>query len=860
MNSVGILFASARIALELPFGSLPSFLRVAAFLALLAGFVALIVWLYRVELREVSSRVARTLLGLRIATLTAVFVVAVGGPVIVRELREPVPGRVLVAVDLSDSMRVADPDRPTAEKLRLVRTLRLHDGIVPDEVLDGWIEQVERTGAPEFPPPGTESGVARRAVFNGLIERADTLTRVQAADRILGPDGVDMMRRLTAAHAVEVIGFGQSAIDLPADPDALAAALATPHSPTTAFTDLKLPLARAADPRGREPVVGVVVLTDGRHNWGEPPTALASGLGTRGTPIYPVNLAPRDPPADVAVVAATPAMSTAGRGSTVPVEVRVRVTRRPAGRVELELKFPDGRPPLATTLRHDGKDRTYEYTFRPKLDIPGQHTLTVVAKGEQPDAIPENDRRAVRVNVVDYKPRVLLIDGEARWEFRYLQSALTRSKDPELDVKAVLFRQPRLGFAAEKGDDPLPALKLPADPDALAAFDCVILGDATAEQLPIADRERLERYVADAGGSLIVAAGKRFIPVGLGEIATDADPLRKLLPIRTARGFAPEAGFLPSLTPDGNRAWFLRLGDTPAASRAVWDGFPPNGWAAVGEAKDGAEVLAWVNDPKARPPEAKGFPERTTALFARQNYGLGRVLYVGLDDTWRWRFKTGDEHHHRFWKQAVQWAIADRLLPTANAAGTLRFGTREPTYRGNTDPEFVLRAAESIPPLSPNAAKAVRIVRLADVKGQPEAAAGLVPLASPGDRPRELTARLGSLAPGRYAVEPEVPEWEEYLRGPAGKLRSAFEVFPPDAEETTDLSANLPLLEQLATVSGGRVYDVTNVGDLARELVARAAVREYESSSPLRRSWWTLAVVALLLTVEWVIRKLSGLA
>src|SRR5262249_39827130 len=133
---------------------------------------------------------------------------------------------------------------------------------------------------------------------------------------------------------------------------------------------------------------------------------------------------------------------------------------------------------------------------------------------------------------------------------------------------------------------------------------------------------------------------------------------------------------------------------------------------------------------------------------------------------------------HRFWKQAVQWAVADRLLPTANPAGTVRFGTREPTYRGGADPEFVLRAAESIPRLSPNAAKAVRVVRLSDGKGQPEAPAGLVPLASSADRPHELTARLSGLPPGHYAAEPEVPEWAEYLRGPAGKLRSAFEVLP----------------------------------------------------------------------------------
>ena len=179
----------------------------------------------------------------------------------------------------------------------------------------------------------------------------------------------------------------------------------------------------------------------------------------------------------------------------------------------------------------------------------------------------------------------------------------------------------------------------------------------------------------------------------------------------------------------------------------MWEGLPSLGWGAVGEAKDGAEVLAWVNDPKA--PEAKG------------------------------------------------------------------------------------RAEEPV---------------------------GLLPLVSPEGRPRELTARFAGLPPGRYAAEPDIPEWAEHLRGPAGKLRSTFEVVPPDADETADLSANLPLLEELAAASGGRVYDVTNAGELARDLASRAAVREFESAAPLRRSWWTLALVTLLLTTEWVVRRWSGLA
>src|SRR5207237_953906 len=84
-------------------------------------------------------------------------------------------------------------------------------------------------------------------------------------------------------------------------------------------------------------------------------------------------------------------------------------------------------------------------------------------------------------DAADDKAHVLLIDGEARWEYHYLASALAR--DRGLDVKAVLFEQPRIGRLGEEQLRQIghPAKSLPADPDALAQFDCIILGDVTPE-------------------------------------------------------------------------------------------------------------------------------------------------------------------------------------------------------------------------------------------------------------------------------------------------------------------------------------------------------------------------------------------
>jgi hypothetical protein len=274
---------------------------------------------------------------------------------------------------------------------------------------------------------------------------------------------------------------------------------------------------------------------------------------------------------------------------------------------------------------------------------------------------------------------------------------------------------------------------------------------------------------------------------------------------------------------------------------------PAHEWAAVGEAKDGAEALAFAKDVK-------------DALFARQQYGFGRVLYLGLDSTWRWRFKSGDEHHNRFWKQVVQWAVADRMLPVANAAGTIRFGTREPFYETGRPVEVLLRAAESIPPLSAKAVAAVILTRLGEGK---EEVLGIVSFEPNPSRPKELTAKVRDLAPGRYAIGPEIAEWSEHLRSAEGgprKLRAVFEVIPPESNEMADLSANIPLIEELAQASGGRVFELSQVDELANLLASRTAEKELDVAIPLQRSWWTLGFVAALLALEWYIRKKSGLA
>jgi hypothetical protein len=851
---------------------------------LLVGLVPLllVLWLYRHELRLVRRGVAVGLLGLRLLVLVLVFFLVCFQPIVAHSTSEELPGRVLVAVDRTDSMSVADPQRPNADKLRLARALKLAAGIATDADLDNWIKQYEEKGTvswvnpSEFPTePGRRQALEaeRRKGHDQVCERVDRLTRSQVAQQILAADGLDFLSAIAARHQVELLGFARDPWEVdvnqldklfaPPDP---AQAAEGQSAAVTAFTDLRAPLVRAVESSGPDQakVLGLVLLTDGQHNSGLSPVPKALEVGEHNIPIYPIALGARQAPADISVVSVQ-APTAVFKDVDVSVAARIKISDLPAQDVVVELQRP-GQPPLQERLHHDGADRYHTVRFQTRLDKPGTQPLSVTVQPVKGEICKDNNSRPVLINVADDRARVLLIDGEARWEYHYLARALER--DPTVQVQSVVFTQPRLEKIAEEELEKSgnPRLTLPAGPDALAAYDCIILGDVDPEQLPLADRRRLERYVGDRGGTLVVLAGKRFMPTAYRrparEAGTEEDPLLKLLPLEEPFPVQRPDGFPVTLSPDGKTTLFLQLEPTPADNEARWAGLPRHFWGVIGRTKPGAAALAIVRDEDA-PLDAQnqGSLERQQALIARHNYGFGRVLFVGLDSTWRWRYKTGDTYHHRFWGQVVRWAASDKPLVAGNEH--VRFGTRDAVYRQGQEIELTVRLNEETVKLKPDALAGARILRQG--QDQTETAVALVPLARREAQPQVLEGRIRDLPAGNYAIKLDIPDLEDKLHGPAGpdgkpgKLRSTFMVAPPEGDEMVELATNWPLLEELAAKSGGKVFTPENALDLIALLNQQIVTREHYDELRLWQ-WWVMLVVLLsLLTVEWVARKWAGL-
>ena len=135
---------------------------------------------------------------------------------------------------------------------------------------------------------------------------------------------------------------------------------------------------------------------------------------------------------------------------------------------------------------------------------------------------------------------------------------------------------------------------MPTELDALADFDCIILGDPNPEQLNLAERQRLARYVRDNGGTLVIVAGKHSMPIRFPENdpanPAGEDPLQALLPITDARVVESKVGFPIALTDDGQDNPLFQL-DEGKGGTSTWNELPPHYWGVVGRKKPAATTL-----------------------------------------------------------------------------------------------------------------------------------------------------------------------------------------------------------------------------------------------------------------------------
>ena len=267
-------------------------------------------------------------------------------------------------------------------------------------------------------------------------------------------------------------------------------------------------------------------------------------------------------------------------------------------------------------------------------------------------------------------------------------------------------------------------------------------------------------------------------------------------------------------------------------------------------------MIAGKTKPSATLLVSGGTDDAEAAVIAAQPYGLGKVFWVGTNATWRWRFRVGDEVHHRFWGQVVRWA-GSGMLAVGNRV--VRHGPLKSRVEEGESTRLQARVAEDLPELPLDLLMAARVFR----KGASpsDEALAVIPLRPLPGQPRVFEGQAPGPKEGEYVVRLDAPQLEEISKTlGAGPIPEApLEVTPRETSEQVELTAGRDRLDPLALATGGKVYRDVDAAQLEGELKARTRPVERTTETPLWDSPLNLLAFFGILTVEWVFRKRAGL-
>lgn len=821
---------------------------------LVAAIIAAVclVLLYRYERRLVPPRLGMALLALRLAA-GGVLVLALLEPQWTTAYSRQSAGRIVVAVDVSQSMDTSDKSLTDAEALRLARALGIIGNEETQAELDEWIADLERNGDPavsppeetgEEPAPDANAG-SRRVALQAIRDEMATLPRSEIAQRLLTSGQTPLLDRLAPIGPVERHVFADIASE--ATPDGFGDSIVQPpESLRRGVTDLSQPLTVGDDDR---PLTAVIMLTDGRDTAGRDAALLAATADSAGAPIYPVLIGSQQRRRDLAVSAIDAPASVfendrpavrVGLRTTGFAEIPIEVSVSPVGEAENVI--------ATETVVPSGDSAEVRFELPP--ETVGRRRYTVSVRGRPGETRADNNSRNFAIQVVDDRVRVLLLDGDARWEFRYLTAAMQR--DERVDATPVLFRQPYLGllpdtfFARE--------FALPANADAenpFGKFDAVLLGDVAPANLSEQFWKLLGEYVRDSAGTLVLMAGKHHMPHDYR-----SEEFQEMLPVEQLQRAAARAadaelppdqrGFRLQVTPDGDAAGVLTLDGNPIKNRRIWDELPGHVWGLRGRAKPGSTV--WATGVRAdESPDLES--ERESAIIVERNVGAGRVVWIGIDSTWRWRSRTGDLYHHRFWGQLVRSAAE---FKAASHTDFVQFGPDRPQIRTDEAALFRARWSESFLRRHPDLVASVELTPIEETDEQGAVTAALAPA---DERPLEFEARISGLAPGEYHARLVVENTDAELDNVSADLL----VQQHSSPELKDVTADPSLLEQMAQASGGQLLLPDQLDDLPAMLRGEEVSEQLRRTFPLWNHWSLLALFCALVGTEWVLRKFHGL-
>jgi len=640
-----------------------------------------------------------------------------------------------------------------------------------------------------------------------------------------------LWQRLADQHRVDWLGFSQTLSEL-GDPNTLEA----PRGRSTAMrTAIHEALRRTAG----KPISAMVVLSDGRSSEPIGPETWRL-LRQMGVSVFTVPLGAPKPPLDLAVQRID-APDRAFVEDAVPIGVTVS---RTGGEADDSQAAPEG-----TTLRLVDQTTGEVLDEKPvqRYDQPVQLLTTPEAAGDatwrielstpEPELIVENNNQTLEMTLIDRPIRLLYVEGYPRWEYRYLKNMVVREESVESSIMLVSADR----TFAQEGNVPL--RRLPRTEEEMRPYDVIIIGDVPADFFNAEQLQLLEQQVSSRGAGLMWIGGPRHTP---GSYASS--PLASLLPMGSATSLAmltPPIKLKPSPVAESLGVLRLRSMALEETEQVTWpEDLPDLKWAqSIESLKPASEVLALD--------EASGQP-----LVARMRFGAGQTLFVATDETWRWRYGRGELYPEQFWMQLIRLLARGRLQ--AGAGGDSRASLIVSHRRAAVGDTLVVELKlhdQNLVQQSPDRVD-LEITETADAEGSAP---------RPGAAPTQRLTLMPAEEDGHYRGVWQPSRAGRMVLSVTDSSLSDLNLQQTVVVERADAELRYPaadhaLLGELAERSGGGVVEIEQVSQLDRLLPNNARRTVTDVSEPLWNSPLAFGLVLILLTAEWVGRRLIGLA
>ncbi len=169
------------------------------------------------------------------------------------------------------------------------------------------------------------------------------------------------------------------------------------------------------------------------------------------------------------------------------------------------------------------------------------------------------------------KPRVLYVEGEPRWEFKFIRRAI--DEDRSLKLASILrTTQNKIYRQGVESENEL-AQGFPTKPEELFAFQGLIIGSVEANWFTNAQQDLIKEFADRRGGGVLFLGG-RF---GLSDGGYNQPPFTEMLPVElpsSRNTYHAQSAATVELTPAGRDSLLTRLMDNPDANFERWKKLP----------------------------------------------------------------------------------------------------------------------------------------------------------------------------------------------------------------------------------------------------------------------------------------------